>query len=282
MTLGLVWPIGQSEGDQQAPVFTGRTDVVPVYVAVSDKNGRPVYGLTEPDFIVSVDGRAVPIGTFTAAPHPIAIAIALDLNFNMTFGQGFPRAFEAARALVNALDPADEVAIGQVNAQTASLASNKQGALDALRGGGWHPQSGSVRGIDWAIAALEPADGRRICVLMTDGAGYRWPSAAGGDFARRASAADIALHAITFEDSFIDHGFLTAVTDTGGASAFLLRDADLPRTFHDLVDELHHEYLLGFQPTAHDGRVHRVTVKVNRKDVTVRARRSYLAPSELK
>ena len=41
--------------------------------------------------------------------------------------------------------------------------------------------------------------------------------------------------------------------------------------------ELRSQYLLGFAPTALDGKVHKLDVKVNRTGMTVRARKSYLA-----
>ena len=44
-----------------------------------------------------------------------------------------------------------------------------------------------------------------------------------------------------------------------------------------VADELHQQYLIGFSPARLDGRVHRLDVKVKRPDVTVRARKMYVA-----
>jgi hypothetical protein len=44
-----------------------------------------------------------------------------------------------------------------------------------------------------------------------------------------------------------------------------------------VVDELHHQYLLGFVPTKLDGRTHRLEVRVTNPRLTARARRSYVA-----
>ena len=46
----------------------------------------------------------------------------------------------------------------------------------------------------------------------------------------------------------------------------------------DGADELHHQYLLGFVPQKLDGKLHDLTVKVNKSGYTVRARKRYLAP----
>jgi hypothetical protein len=67
---------------------------------------------------------------------------------------------------------------------------------------------------------------------------------------------------------------------TGGRS---IKDTNNPE---DLVPQVFHEnssyYLLGFQPAdeKHDGRFHRVSVRVSREGAKVRARPGYYAPSE--
>ena len=55
---------------------------------------------------------------------------------------------------------------------------------------------------------------------------------------------------------------------------------DLTPTFTKIALELHTQYVLGFTPPVLDGRLHRVTVRVNRPGVTIRARRNYLASSD--
>jgi hypothetical protein len=47
----------------------------------------------------------------------------------------------------------------------------------------------------------------------------------------------------------------------------------------EVLNELHHQYILGFEPTAVDDLQHRLEVRVTRPGATVRARRSYIAAS---
>ena len=49
-------------------------------------------------------------------------------------------------------------------------------------------------------------------------------------------------------------------------------------TFARIADELHHQYLLGFAPQKLDGKSHVLEVHVKREGLTVRARKSYVAP----
>jgi hypothetical protein len=45
------------------------------------------------------------------------------------------------------------------------------------------------------------------------------------------------------------------------------------------VDELHGQYLLGFAPPSRNGKRHKIEVKLVPKDLKIRARKNYVAPS---
>jgi VWFA-related protein len=67
----------------------------------------------------------------------------------------------------------------------------------------------------------------------------------------------------------------------GGGGYFELRSTDdLTSTFERVARELHSQYLLGFAAPELDGELHALEVRVKRPDLTVRARRTYLAATE--
>jgi len=71
---------------------------------------------------------------------------------------------------------------------------------------------------------------------------------------------------------------LRTLADRAGGGYFELRGTDnLVATFARVADELHHQYLLAFAPQALDGKVHKLEVRVRNSELTVRARRTYLA-----
>jgi Ca-activated chloride channel family protein len=70
--------------------------------------------------------------------------------------------------------------------------------------------------------------------------------------------------------------------ETGGGVAFLGPTTDVNSTATWIASELHHQYLLGFVPPKLDGKSHELEVRVKRPNLTVRARRSYLAPPPAK
>jgi VWFA-related protein len=65
---------------------------------------------------------------------------------------------------------------------------------------------------------------------------------------------------------------------TGGGYFELTSPRDLLGKFDRVIDELHHQYALGFVPQKLDGKLHDLTVKANKSGYTVRARKRYLAP----
>ncbi len=78
-------------------------------------------------------------------------------------------------------------------------------------------------------------------------------------------------------DDHPDEGLVKIAGATGGGYFELTSTADLGATFKRVADELHHQYALGFTPTLLDGKMHTLTVRVPDPQMTVRARRSYLA-----
>ena len=77
-----------------------------------------------------------------------------------------------------------------------------------------------------------------------------------------------------------DPGLAKIAADTGGGYFELTNTADLASTFKRVAEELHHQYLLGFAPPALDGKTHRIDVRLKNIEMTVRARKTYLASSE--
>ena len=103
----------------------------------------------------------------------------------------------------------------------------------------------------------------------------------------RARAEDVMVYAIGLQTRHLEDGEMVHSTpdpglrklaaETGGGYFELTESEDLSSTFTRVGRELHGQYLLAFAPAAHDGRVHSVSVRIHRADVSVRSRRSYVA-----
>jgi hypothetical protein len=74
---------------------------------------------------------------------------------------------------------------------------------------------------------------------------------------------------------------LKTLAAVGGGGYFELHGTDdLGATFARVAEELHRQYLLAFNVTKLDGRLHTLDVRLKSSALTIRTRRGYLAPSE--
>jgi hypothetical protein len=74
----------------------------------------------------------------------------------------------------------------------------------------------------------------------------------------------------------LDRTLVTLADRTGGGRFQLTRNADLATTMGRVVEELRHQYMLGFVPKVFDGRAHRLEVRLREPRLKARARQSYV------
>src|SRR5581483_9016160 len=162
--------------------------------------------------------------------------------------------------------------------------------------------SRTVQVLKALMSGLERIEGRKTVVLLTEGfiAEESWPLVRDAvTFAARAntriytldargldrglrSVFDVApgsqdanLHMLQQMD-FGGDAMNSLAVDTGG---FVVRNTnDFARAIDRIVDDASNYYVLGYRPTTpQDGKFHRLSVRVQRRDVAVRARRGYVA-----
>lgn len=68
--------------------------------------------------------------------------------------------------------------------------------------------------------------------------------------------------------------------ETGGAFYEVGLNDDLSPVFTEVVQQLRQQYVLGFVPSAFDGKRHSLTVRVKRPGLNVQSRKSYIALRE--
>ena len=265
-----------------AAQFRSGVNVVEVYAAVTDHSGAPVTGLTRGDFTILEDGVAQDITAFTEADFPLSVAIAIDRSFSMK--TQLPGAVNAARTLLGELRPRDESMIVGIGSEVETLAplsaqrDAQMRALDLLQPWG---TTGLYDAIIQSIDDIQAAKGRRALVLLSDG-NDRYSTASAEQALDRARRSDVMVYPIalgrTRPPLFAELAILT------GGRSFQPRDAEqLTTTMAAIAGELRHQYLIGYTPSrpiaAGEDRWRGITVRVNRPDVSVRARDGYVARS---
>ena len=263
-----------------AAQFASGVNLVEVYAAVVDPAGRPVSGLTRGDFTVLEDGVPQALSAFAEGDFPLSVAVAVDRSFSMT--ALLPTEASAARTLLGDLRAQDWstlIAIGSEVETIAPLSADRPVQLRALSALKPWGTTGLHDAIVASIDAIQSARGRRALVLLSDGVD-RFSTASAAAALDRARRSDVMIYPIAIGSARAEL-FPQLATLTGGRS-FQARDpAQLNAIAHRIAAELHHQYLLGYSPskpiTAGGSEWRSITVRVNRPDVTVRARDGYVA-----
>ncbi len=273
--------IAPGQAPSQTPTFRTGVQTVVVYATVRDAGGRLATDLPQDAFEVVDNGRPVRISVFSNEHQSITVALMLDMSGSME--TKVLRVRESARSFVDALQPGDRAAIGTFGGEVAISPhlTGDSGVLsrvlsEELWPGGITPL---WRAIDAAMASLSKEAGRRVVLVLTDGADTDVAPGAPsqGTVERRAIAGSFMIYAIGMEGSGLAPGIASVTEKTGGGHFELKTAAELPATFTQVVEELRHQYLLGFVPDAQDGRLHTLKVRGTRPGMEVRARTTYQA-----
>lgn len=290
-------------GAQQQPVFRGGAETVPVFVTVTDKSGRLVPDLARGDFQVFDNGKPQPITVFDNSPQPVRLIVMVDVSGSMF--RNLPLLRAASEQLVRQLGPGDLARIGvfgdriDIGPTFTSDARELVASLPA----DISPNAPTPlwNAIDHAIGEFGQAEGRPVVLVMSDGKDsgprfrQRWVSQV--EVLDRAAREDVMVYGIGIQSrgapvaggmrggslrdvlvgNLPDPGLGTLALDTGGGYFELRPRDDIGEAFARVLDELHRQYLLGFAPPAKDGKEHKIEIKLGRKDMKARARKSYYA-----
>jgi VWFA-related protein len=163
------------------------------------------------------------------------------------------------------------------------------------------------RAIGEALDAFGDADDRRkVILVLSDGKdsgpiGFRDRPGSQGEVIDRARLQDVMIYAVGLRSrgarstppglgrgglqamllaDLPDPGLARVAEETGGGYTEIRFGQDLGAAFAAVADELHTQYLLAFAPPRRDGKVHDISVRVDKGGMKPRARKSYVAPKE--
>ena len=271
---------------QQQPTFRSGNRTVPIYATVTDATGRLVPDLERDDFEVWDSGKPVPLTVFDNAVQPIAVVVMLDTSGSMTMNLDLLK--EAATQFAIRLLPEDRARIGsfsdKIKIAPADFTSDRDELIRILRDDiDYGNPTRLWDATDAGMTALKDIEGRRVVLVFTDGADT-FSDRSQGDVMTRAREGEFLIYAIGLRSQLRgqgvtqpDPGLRKVAEETGGGYFELGRTDELNSTFTRVASELHSQYVLGFSPTALDGKVHKLEVTVKRPGLVARARKSYIA-----
>lgn len=298
----------QNVAARQTPVFRGATDVVPLFATVRGADGHLVTGLTKADFQLFDNGRPVPIDVFSRDVQPLALSVLVDVSGGFIDHTVFANLRASINGLIDVLDATDRMRMGTFAFREIGMAAELTVDKAVLRrvvaeelwpGGGARPLWNAVfqgiaalrdpRAIDVEGSARPE---RRVVLALTSGPnGFSMRGQPGFRAVRQAlEAGDVMFYAVVLAprgpgvssgDRGNDENTLAAVDRvsalTGGGSFTAPYGRNLGDVLKGVVEELRHQYAIGFTPAVFDDRVHKLELRVTGSGRVVRTRTEYVA-----
>jgi Ca-activated chloride channel homolog len=272
---------------QQATFRSTGAITVPVPATALDASGRLVTDLEREHFTILDNGKPQEITIFEATAEPFTVVVMLDFSASMTAHLDLLKL--AAEQFILRMLPEDKGQVGafsdkiQFSGEFTSDRDDLIGGLDDLQFGN---PTRLYDAIYESMAMMARVEGRKVVLAFTDGDDTA-SKRSFGDVMDRAREENVMVYAIGLQSEYFNGqrmqrtrptGALRRLAEeTGGGYFELRKTAELGPTFTRVAQELHSLYSLGFTAPLLDGKEHRLEVRVSRPDVTVRARKSYLA-----
>ena len=258
-------PSGQQQTgnsrQQSEPATTLKVDVklVNVFVTVTDAHGAPVAGLKKENFSVQEDGHEQKIAIFDKeSALPLSIALAVDTSLSTR--RDLPLEQSSAKRFAHMImRPVDALAVYAFN-EVVNLSMPFTADLKRIDEGIDHVRLGAATALYDAIylasRALDPRQGRKVIVLITDG-GDTISKVDYKEAARAAEEAEALVYSIIVvpieasagRETGGEHALIQLSEDTGGKYYYAKSASQLDDAFRKISDELRTQYLLAYYPS---------------------------------
>jgi Ca-activated chloride channel homolog len=249
---------GQASREQAESTITVDVKLVNVFVTVTDGHGTPVGSLKRENFQLREDGKEQKIAVFDReSALPLSIVLAIDTSLSTR--RDLPLELASARRFAHAiLRPVDALSlfqfseiVDQVTPFTPDLKTIDR-AIERVRVGS---ATALYDALFLGAQALEPRQGRRVMVVITDG-GDTVSKVDYKEAVREAQQAEAIVYSIIVvpieasagRDTGGEHALIQLSEDTGGKYFYATSVPELDEAFRKISDELRTQYLLAYYP----------------------------------
>jgi Ca-activated chloride channel homolog len=274
----------------EQPTFRAGTELVSLFVTVTDVQRRLIPDLEQTDFEILDNERPQKIVFFQNEVQPITVVVMLDTSGSMTGTIDLLKL--AAEQFLLRLFPGDKAKVGAFNDKIqvgARFSADRDELISDVKNLDFGNGTRLYDAIAASLDELKDTDGRKVVLLFTDGEDTT--SRVGmGSVIDRARAEEVMVYSIGLESDYFngqrmvkskpDGGLRKISDETGGGYFELKKTADLAPTFTRVAQELHSQYVIGFTPPDLDNRVHKLLVRMTKPGMTARSRRSYVAAAD--
>lgn len=287
----------------QDEAISVETNLVTLNVAVTDKNGNFVRGLTKEDFALTDEGAPQAIDVFSANDAALSIGIVYDMH---EMDDRSVSVLDALKRFTKRLGPQDDYFVSIFN-DKGSLTADFVPDPDQVRRHLADPEKGTARSLyDAIIEAGERTkrlrNAKKYLIVFSDGAD-RNSDHSMKDLRLRLRSVNLPLYSMTFtpdnsrrygyedimrngprqafrigEATELDRSVIAELAGSTGGQAFessVRNRVYLAALANKFLDEARSQYVIGFYPDTNDGRWRRLKVSIKQKDVRVSSRKGY-------
>lgn len=282
------------------------TNLVTVNVAVTDRQGNHVSGLTKGDFVVLDDGQPQQLDTFSTEDASISFGIIYDMH--PTTDEQIASVLGALRTFADSLRANDDLFVSVFN-EKGSLTTDFVPTEEQVRRqveGGSNSLYDAIFDASQRIAGSR--NNKRVLLVLTDGQDHSshhsynelrshlrtinlpvYAITFGGNDASRYGYADIFRSGPPqrferLETTRLDRGVLEEISKTSGGKSFeteVRRRIYLSALYARVFDDIKRQYVIGFYPEKADGKFHKLKVTVagqKERKLSVSTRKGYQSP----
>ncbi len=290
------------------------TNLITIPVSVFDRNGLYIPGLHQLDFKIFEDGNEQEIAYFGTTDKPFTVALLIDTSPSTAYK--IDEIHRAAAAFVNQLEPQDSVIVIEFNHSVNVLTeatNDRQKIYKAINKSNFGDGTSLYTAVDEALRKqLGKITGRKAVVLFTDGVDTTSRKNTYDSTVNFAEESDSLVFPIYFNTYFdnnrrvnspfpdifggqvIQRGmsseeyalgrrYLQDLADVTGGRVFRpeATPGGLTAAFEGIAEELRRQYNIGYVPS-NEGKIgqrKQIKVRVNRSNLIIRARDSYIVGS---
>ena len=257
-------------------------ELVEVTVTVTDGGSKYVTGLPQKAFRVFEDGRSQTITHFASENVALDLVLAVDVSGSMR--DSMPTMKTAVKEFLTAVSPRDRVTLLGFNDTIFPLMRKSTDPVQRVKAVDRLASWGATALYDVIVTGINllgRESGRKAMVVFTDGED-QGSHATLADVERRLEASGVTLYLIgegrALKVEALKERMTRLAHSSGGRAVVTEKIDDLRGAFAELLDELSHQYLLGYAPTNtnHDGTLRQLRVEVDGRH-KIRAREAYRA-----
>lgn len=284
-----------SGSSDEIPTIRANVQEVNVIFTATDKKGHYKNNLKSDQLVVLDDGKPpAAVRSFTSETNlPLRVGLVLDVSGSITDRFTFEQD-SAIKFFSQVLRPNTDKAFVLAFDSTPTLTQDFTDDIGSLSAGvkRLSPGGGSAVYDALQFAALKKLSNvsseqpmRRIIILISDGEDNQ-SRATIPQVIEAARRAEATIYAISTNDSpTVSRGdklLKRLAEETGGRAFFPNKVGDVVKAFETIQDELRSQYALSYKPADFqaDGRYRSIVIQArNEKNVIIRARKGYFAPS---